>query len=235
MPGYWIRAAALRVTCGECLGLAAVEMVAVGLAMGLAVGISPGPLMVLVVTQTLSSGWRAGLLTAVAPLVTDVVVVLGVLLALDALPTRALPVLGVVGGGYVIWSGIESWRGASAGRVAAGDDVGSAFRALRRASAVNLLSPHPWLTWATALGPLVVSTWRTSSAGAIVLVVGFYASLVGVKAVVALLVAGGRDRLTDAGYRRAVRVGAVLLVVAGLALIAEFLPPLVPPVMDLWP
>lgn len=200
-------------------------MIAVGLAIGLAAGISPGPLMVLVVTQTLRSGWRAGVLTAAAPLVTDAVVIGGVILVLSALPARALPVLGVLGGGYVIWSGIETWREAGYGRMATGDDTGSALPALRRAAIINLLSPHPWLTWATAVGPLTLSAWDRAPAAAVALVAGFYVSLVGVKAMVAVLVAGGRRRLTDAGYRRAIRVGAVLLVLAGLALIAEFLPP----------
>src|SRR5689334_17746766 len=53
----------------RCAGsrVAAVEMVAVGLALGLAAGVSPGPLMVLVITQALRGGWRAGVVTAAAP------------------------------------------------------------------------------------------------------------------------------------------------------------------------
>ena len=200
------------------------ELILVGLAIGLAAGISPGPLMVLVVTQTLRSGWRAGLLTAAAPLITDAVVILGVVLVLRALPTWALPVMGVLGGAFVIWSGIESWREARSGHVTTGSDTGSTLEALRRASIVNLLSPHPWLTWATVLGPLTLSAWHRSPTAGVALVVGFYVSLVGAKAIVAALTAGGRSRLTEAGYRRAMRAGAVLLVVAGIALIAEFLP-----------
>jgi hypothetical protein len=42
--------------------------------------------------------------------------------------------------------------------------------------------------------------------------------------VVVLLVASGRNRLTDTGYGRAMRLGAVLLAAAGVMLLAEFLP-----------
>ncbi|MEV4347331.1 LysE family transporter [Actinoplanes sp. NPDC049596] len=197
-------------------------MVAVGLALGLAAGVSPGPLMVLVITQALRGGWRAGVVTAAAPLVSDAVVIVGVLLVLSALPQRVLPVMGVVGGAYVIWSGVETWREARHGRVRGWD--GAATKAFRRAVMVNILSPHPWLSWATALGPLLVTTWHRSEGAAVAFVAGFYVSLVGAKVAVAVLVAGGRGRLTDTGYRRALRVGAFLLAAAGVALIVEFLP-----------
>ena len=77
-----------------------------GLSIGFAAGISPGPLLLLVVTATLRSGWRAGVLTAMSPLVTDLVVVTVVLLVLDQLPTQALSVLGVIGGLVVITMGV---------------------------------------------------------------------------------------------------------------------------------
>ncbi|WP_239147514.1 LysE family translocator [Paractinoplanes tereljensis] len=199
-------------------------MIGVGLAIGLAAGISPGPLMVLVITQTLRSGWRAGVLTAAAPLVSDAVVIAGVILVLSALPARALPIMGVIGGGYVIWSGLETWREARIGRMETGAEAGSALQALRRAATINVLSPHPWLTWATAMGPLTLTTWHRSPPAGAALVTGFYVSLIGAKALLAVLIAGGRNRLTDAGYRRSLQAGAILLAVAGLALIADFLP-----------
>ncbi len=200
------------------------EPLVLGLAIGLAAGVSPGPLLALVVTESLRSGWRAGVLTAAAPLVTDAVVVGGVLLVLQHLPARALPVLGVVGGAYVVRSAVATW--CEAGTVP-GQDGSAATAAgvtLRRAALVNVLSPHPWIAWATALGPLTVVTWRSSPVAGVALVAGFYVSLVGAKAVLAVLVAGGRHRLTGRGHRRALRASAVLLGFAGAALVAEFAP-----------
>jgi threonine/homoserine/homoserine lactone efflux protein len=199
-----------------------VRALLLGLSIGLAAGISPGPLLVLVVTSTLRSGWRAGAVAACAPLVTDAVVVAGTLLVLDRLPPRALDLLGVVGGAVVVGTGIRVLREArTAGLTPA---AGSSRRALRQAAVVNLLSPHPWVAWATALGPLTISTWRDGAGGAVALVVGFYTTLVGAKIAVAVLVAGGRHRLSEAGYRRALAAAGVLLVAAGIALILEFGP-----------
>ena len=197
-----------------------------GLSIGLAAGISPGPLLVLVITSTLKSGWRAGALAACAPLVSDVIVVTAVLVVLDRLPHQALAVLGVVGGALVVGTGILTAREARTASLVAGGSSGSPARALRQAAVVNLLSPHPWISWATALGPLTISTWRSGPGSAVALVVGFYVMLVGAKIGVAGLVAGGRRRLTDTGYRRALLGAAGLLVLAGVALIVEFAPKL---------
>jgi threonine/homoserine/homoserine lactone efflux protein len=61
-----------------------------GLSIGFAAGISPGPLLLLVVTATLMSGWRAGVLTAMSPLITDVIVVALILLVLGQVPSLLL-------------------------------------------------------------------------------------------------------------------------------------------------
>ncbi len=105
-------------------------------------------------------------------------------------------------------------------------DTAGAVEALRRGAVVNFLSPHPWITWATALGPLTVSTWRASPPSGVALVVGFYLLLVGTKVAIALLVGRSRHRLSDRGYRRALLVAGVLLLAAGVVLIVEFAPQL---------
>jgi len=196
-----------------------------GLSIGLAAGISPGPLLVLVVTSTLRSGWGAGAAAACAPLLSDAIVVGGVLVVLDRLPRQALSLLGLVGGSFVIYLGISTVRearGATLNPAAAGGE--DAGRIVRKAALVNLLSPHPWLAWATALGPLTIATWRAGEAGAVALVASFYVGLIGAKVAVAALVAGGRRRLNDRGYRGFLAGAGALLALAGIGLIAEFAP-----------
>jgi threonine/homoserine/homoserine lactone efflux protein len=203
-----------------------VDALVLGLSIGLAAGVSPGPLLVLVVTATLRSGLRAGVLTSCAPLVTDVVVVALTLLVLDRLPHRALAVLGVAGAAFLVWTGVQTIREARSAPLAAPGHpaTGSSLDALRRASVVNLLSPHPWISWATALGPLTIATWRDEPRGAVWLVGGFYLTLVGAKIAVAALVARGRRRLDGTAYRRALTAAGALLVLAGVGLAAEFGP-----------
>lgn len=194
-----------------------------GLSIGFAAGISPGPLLLLVVTATLTSGWRAGVLTAMAPLITDVLVVAAVLLVLGQIPAGALGMLGVIGGVFVAFVGVQTIRESrSASLPSGGPQVVPVGSTLGRASIMNLTSPHPWITWATALGPLTVATYQRGTGGAVALVVGFYAALVGSKVVLAVMVAGARHRLDDPRYRVVLRLAGALLVLLGVLLAMEF-------------
>lgn len=204
------------------------EALLLGLTIGFAAGISPGPLLFLTITSSLRSGTRAGVFVALAPLVTDAMIVGLTLLVLDRLPSWVVAVLGVVGGLFVVLTGMQTVREARAASLSrpAGEDSPGSRQALRRGAVVNLLSPHPWITWATALGPLTVSTWRDDHGSAVALVVGFYLLLIGTKVAVAILVGRTRHRLGDRGYRRALFVAGGLLVAAGVALAVEFAPQL---------
>ena len=199
-----------------------------GLSLGLAAGVGPGPLLVLVVTSALQSGWRAGALVACAPLLSDVLVVAGVLLVLDQLPDNALSVLGVVGGLVVIYTGGRTLREARTADLTRPQQLRlSPTRALRRAATINVLSPGPWIFWATVLGPLTIATSQRSAVDAVTLVVGFYLGLVGAKLVLAALVAGQRRRLRPAGYRRALVGAGALLILTGAYLLVDYVPALV--------
>ncbi|RZS90152.1 threonine/homoserine/homoserine lactone efflux protein [Motilibacter rhizosphaerae] len=195
-----------------------------GLALGLAAGVSPGPLLVLVVTSTLRGGVRAGAAVASAPLLSDVVVVAVAVTLADALPDWWFGALGSLGAVVVGWTALQTWREARYAVLPAPGAPSTARRDLVRAAGVNLASPHPWLSWLTALGPLTVAAWRSSPPSAVALVAGFYAGLVGAKLAVSLLAAGGRRRIGDAGYRRSLRAGALLLAAAAVALAVEFVP-----------
>lgn len=210
-----------------CRRVAAVEALLLGLSIGLAAGISPGPLLFLVITSALRDGWRAGALAACAPLVTDLAVVALTLVVLSHLPHQALAALGVVGGLFVVWMGIQTLREAPSASLDSTGATALPPHALRRAATVNILSPHPWVSWSTALGPLTVRTWRGSELGAVALVAGFYVMLIGAKVAVAVLAGSSSHRLSERGYRAALRGAALLLAAAGVALVAEFLPQLV--------
>ena len=198
------------------------DALALGLSIGLAAGVSPGPLLALVLTETLRSGWRTGAAAACAPLLSDAIVVTGVLLVLQHLPKGALGVVGVCGGVFVVWSGVTTCREARTAEVRMGSaPPGALLQALRRAAVVNLLSPHPWISWATALGPLTVSAWRDAPAHGVALVAGFYVTLIGAKVGVAVLVGRSHGRLSTVGYRRALTGAGLLLVAAGIGLVVE--------------
>jgi threonine/homoserine/homoserine lactone efflux protein len=201
-----------------------VEALALGLALGLGAGLSPGPLLALVLSNSLRAGFRAGALTALAPLVTDALIIALAVSVLAVLPTRAVAAFGVAGGVVVIGIAVESARAACRE-----DPVSrrlSTRAVLARSSLVNVLSPHPWLFWLTAGGPLLVGYADSSLASAAEFLLGFYALLVGSKLVLAAVVAGAGHRLPPRAYRGALLAAACLLLLAGAFLLQRFLPDL---------
>jgi len=194
-----------------------VHVLVIGIGLGLGAGLAPGPLLALVITTSLTRGFRAGLRVALSPLVTDSIMIAVSVLLVRELPARAAGVLGVVGGLYVVWLGVEALREAPVALEATdGPDP------LRRGLLVNLLSPHPWLFWLTVGGSVVVSAWSEAPAYAVIFVVAFFAVMIGTKVVVAAVVATSRRALTEQGLHRAHRSAGALLLIAGLLLIAEF-------------
>lgn len=193
------------------------EFVLAGLALGIGAGLAPGPLLGLVVATALSRGFGAALRVSLVPLVSDAAIVLLSVFVVHALPTRATGLLGVVGGLFVVWLGVETWREAPA--EVEGSAAGAPFG---KAVLVNLVSPHPWLFWLTVGSPLLVAAWASTPAAAVGFLVAFYAMLVGAKVVVSAVVAVSRRRLSPTALHRAHRVSAAVLVVTGLLLAAEF-------------
>jgi threonine/homoserine/homoserine lactone efflux protein len=197
-----------------------VEALLVGLSLGAAAGISPGPLLVLVVTSALRAGWPAGVLAAAAPLVSDVLVVTGTLVVLDRLPEATLGYVACAGALFVGWSGVATLRESRTATLAPGlvDQRAAARRALGEAALVNLLSPHPWIFWITVGGPLLVEAAEDSAAAAVGFVVAFYVLLVGSKVAIAALVAAGRR---DSWRRFVAPISAALLALAAIALLLD--------------
>ncbi|MBP7964453.1 MAG: LysE family transporter [Caldilineaceae bacterium] len=189
-----------------------------GLSLGFGAGISPGPLLTLVVTTTLERGFGAGLRVALAPILTDVPIVALVLLTLNILPPWALTALSVGGGLFVIYLGIETLRSAPTAILSVQTDR-PGRQDLLRGALVNLLSPHPWLFWIGVGGPLLLSAWGHSLWHGMAFLLGFYGLLIGSKIALAWAVGRGRTRLTPRWYRRLLYIGGGILIGMGVLLI----------------
>lgn len=188
-----------------------------GLGLGLGSGLSPGPLLALVISTTLRRGFGAGAKVSLAPLVTDAPIIAISVVFVHVLPDQLATLLGLAGGAYVTWLGVESLRS-----TAVEDTEVHDTDPLRRGVLVNLLSPHPWLFWMAVGGPILVAAWAQSSIAAAGFLVGFFGVLVGTKITMAGFIATGRHRLSAAGLHRAHQVAGAMLLIAGLALIVEF-------------
>jgi threonine/homoserine/homoserine lactone efflux protein len=197
-----------------------VQALLLGLSLGLGAGVAPGPLLAVVVRSTLEGGFAAGARVAVGPLITDLPIIAVAAVLAAALPEEALAALGVAGGAFLLWLGVEALRDAPEPvEAAAGAPPAAADGALRRGALVNVLNPHPWVFWITVGVPILGDG---TVAQAALFLIPFYIMLIGSKLAVAAALGAGRERLLRGpGYRWALRASGVLLLAAGVALAVE--------------
>jgi threonine/homoserine/homoserine lactone efflux protein len=188
-----------------------------GAALGLAAGISPGPILTLVVAQTLRYGRREGIIVSFAPLISDLPIVALSLWVLSRLRDAgpAMAVVSIAGALFLLVLGIETLR-AKPPKAGAHD---GAPRSLVKAVAMNFLNPHVYLFWSTVGAPLVLKGWSSGAGQPAAFLIAFYTCLVGSKVVVAVLLGRMRGLLTGRAYVYTLRaLAAALFMLAGVLL-----------------
>ncbi len=195
------------------------DLLGKGSLLGLAAGFSPGPLTVLVIGETLRHGLRSGLQVAIAPILTDIPIILLAMLALERLLAGpiALGAVSLAGGVFLLWLGYRSTR-------VAGVDVSSAGgepHSIRKGIAINLLNPNPYVFWASVGVPAVLNALSVSWLHAAAFLGAFFFFIVGSKALLAKLVHGSRTFMQSGVYLWIMRLLGVLLMGYGLLLVKD--------------
>jgi len=198
-----------------------------GLVLGLSAGLAPGPLLTLVVSETLRYHVGAGIRVALAPLISDLPIVL-VSVGILSTMTDFEAVLGgisLVGGAVVFRMGIHAVKT----RPLVIEPEKSGHNALAKGVLVNVFSPHPYLFWISVGAPLTHRAMAVNTAAAAAFITGFYLLLVGSKVILALVVARSRTVIRGRVYIWIMRgLGVVLCLLAlmllkdGLALLGVF-------------
>ena len=187
------------------------SLIGAAVVLGLSAGISPGPLLALVISQTMRYGTREGIKVAIAPLVTDApIIAVSVFLVARFADIRGLlGLISIAGGLFVIYL---AWETLSAKQPSADMAQGQA-ESLGRGIIVNALSPHPYIFWITVGSPMIIRAYRESPLHAVLFILAFLACLIGAKVLVAYLVGRTKRVFTGGVYR-------TIMALIGLALFA---------------
>jgi threonine/homoserine/homoserine lactone efflux protein len=189
-----------------------------GLVLGLSCGLSPGPLMALLLLQSLRYGPREGCKVACVPLVSDVpVILLALVFAAYASQTNtALGILSLVGGAFLFVLAAASFR-----PVPVEVESAEAPNSLVKGTLVNLFSPHPWLFWLTVGAGTLAQAMKHGWPAVAAFLGAFYFGLVGSKIVIAFAAGRFRQFLQGRAYRVVTRLLGVVLAVCGAVLIRQ--------------
>ncbi len=194
-----------------------IEFLAMGSFLGLAAGMSPGPLLAVTISETLQHGKWEGIKVAVSPLITDLPIILAVLFVLSHLTNSDffIGIIAFFGASYLIYSGIESLKIKK-------DSVELNLNkkdALKKGVIVNFGNPHPYVFWLSIGGPIIFKSFNIHIWATILFIAGFYIFLVGSKVVVALIVERSKYFINSKYYFTIIRVLGIAQIVFGLTFI----------------
>ena len=185
-----------------------------GTILGLSAGFAPGPLLALVISETMEHGAGAGVKVALAPILTDLPIIFITVFILAKLSDfhSVLGVISIIGALFILYMGIENIR-------IKGIDLDinkSAPRSFQKGIIVNALSPHPYLFWFSVGGPITMKAMDQNLLAAISFIGSFYVLLLGTKIVLAILIGKSRTLLMGKRYIFTMRLlGIILILLAG--------------------
>lgn len=192
------------------------EYLTIGTVLGLAAGFAPGPLLTLVISETLQHDIKSGIKVAIAPIITDLPIILLTLFVLSKLSNfnSILGIISFIGGFFILFMGYKSIRTSG---VTLNDNKVEP-RSLMKGMLVNALSPHPYLFWFSVGAPIMTKAMSLNYSSPLAFIVSFYFFLVGTKIVLALLVGHSKSFFRGNMYLYTLRCLGLILCVFSIVL-----------------
>jgi threonine/homoserine/homoserine lactone efflux protein len=187
------------------------QLAAAGIALGIIEGIKPGPLLTMVIRESLSKGLKAGMWTAAAPIFTDGPMIIASLLLAGWMATQPsiLFSISLLGALFLTKMGLECFSLEVPDPDNTDIDASGSFK---RGIVTNLLNPHVYMFWFLIGGPLMASAAEQEPLAPILYAICFLITIILVKASIAWLFVGGGTWLSPRKYR-------VAMVICGLAML----------------
>ena len=190
-----------------------------GILLGAPSGFAPGPMLLLIISETLRHGKRAGAKVACIPLITDAPIVLasGILFTKITNINMLYGCISIVGSIFLINLGIKSISAANSEF----QDYTPRQLVLKEIMIANLANPNPYLFWFTVGAPILVKSFKHNWGTGISFLLSFYFGLVGIKLILAIAAGNSRDLLKGLLYRRTMQLLSILLIFFALYMILE--------------
>ncbi|MCK5099832.1 MAG: LysE family transporter [Desulfobacteraceae bacterium] len=190
-----------------------IHYLTIGTVLGLSAGFAPGPLLTLVISETLQHDIRAGIKVAIAPIITDLPIIILTMFVLSKLSNfhNILGIISLTGGCVILFMGYESIR-------TKGTEVNLQeikIKPLTKGVLANFLSPHPYLFWFSVGAPTMTKAISQDISAPFAFIISFYIFLVGSKIALAIITGKSKSFLSGTVYIYIMRfLGLVLCVLA---------------------
>ena len=191
----------------------------VGALLGLSAGFAPGPLLTLVISETLKHDVKSGIKVAIAPIITDLPIIILTVFVLSKLSgfRNVLGIISMAGGFFILFLSWESLRTKGVSY----HTSETAPKSLMKRLLANALSPHPYLFWFSVGAPMIVSSMAQGIGASLAFIAGFYIFLVGSKILLAVLTGKSKSFITGRVYVFTMRLLGTALAVLGFVLFYE--------------
>lgn len=190
-----------------------------GTVLGLSAGFAPGPLLTLVISETLQHDIKAGVKVALSPLLTDAPIILLTIFVLAQLSelNTVLGIISLFGGAVILHMGYSSMKTQGETHVIEAKPQGS----LLKGALANALSPHPYLFWLSVGGSIMHKAMGQGLMALIGFLGSFYICLIGAKVLTAFLVGRSKMFLSSTLYKYTMRLLGLALCILALILFRE--------------
>jgi threonine/homoserine/homoserine lactone efflux protein len=190
-----------------------------GITLGLSAGVAPGPLTLLVITQTLRYGFLDGMKIGFAPLITDIpIIAICVFISTHFAQTPLfIASVSFLGSCFLLKMAFDNWN---AEPISSIPDVGDRAPLIRGAI-TNLLNPHPYLFWLTIGSPLILQSAAPPLVAGATFTAGMFIFMIGTKLCIAWIASKFRESLAGSRYRWALRVSSASLFFFSLSFLRE--------------
>ena len=194
-----------------------INFLVIGTILGLSAGFAPGPLLTLVISETLQHDIKSGV--ALAPIITDLPIIIFTLLILAKLTNfhNILGIISLIGGFFILFMGCESIR-------TKGIELNLQEpkpKSLTKGILANALNPHPYLFWFSVGAPIMTKAMRQDIIAPLAFISCFYVFLVGSKILTALLVGRSKSFLRGNVYIYTMRFLGLVLCILAVALFRD--------------
>jgi threonine/homoserine/homoserine lactone efflux protein len=188
----------------------------VGTVLGLSAGLSPGPLLTLLISETLQHNIQSGVRVALAPIITDLPIIILTLLVLSKLSGfhNLLGIISLAGGLFILAMGYESM--CTKGIELSAQESGP--KSLTKGVLANALNPHPYLFWFSVGAPTMAKAMSLNISALLVFMISFYTFLVGSKILLAILIGKSKSFMSGRVYIYTMRFLGILMVLLAVVL-----------------